>query len=47
MEIIIFITMLLFTGFCSVILAIGIVDVYGKWGSNDQEEDNNLTDRQS
>ena len=47
MEIIIFLTMLLFTGLCSVILAIGIVEVYGKWGSNEQEENSNLTDGQS
>jgi hypothetical protein len=47
MEIIIFITMLLFTGFCSVILAIGIVEVYGKWGSNEQEENQTPTDEQA
>jgi hypothetical protein len=46
-EIIIFITMLLFTGFCSVILAIGMVEVYGKWGSNEQEENNIQTDERS
>jgi hypothetical protein len=46
-EIIIFITMLLFTGFCSVILAIGIVEVYGKWGIKEEEEKNNQTDGQS
>jgi len=43
----IFITMLLFTGFCSAILAIGIVEVYGNWGSNEQEENNIQTDEQS
>jgi hypothetical protein len=47
MEFIIFITILLFTGFCSVILAIGIVEVYGKWGSNEEGGNNIQTDEQS